>query len=97
MLVSLPLFGSTIFITNERGGTISVIDSNVDKVTQTIATPGRPRGMATDGRMLYVAVSHFRDKPHPRPDEIVAIDLASRRIVRRYDGGTDPEGVAVSP
>lgn len=97
LLLTLPLFASTVFITNERGGTITVIESTTDKVTATIATPGRPRGMATDGRSLYVAVSHFRDKPHPRPDEIVAIDIASRKIVRRYNGGTDPEGIAITP
>lgn len=97
LLLAVSLSASTIFITNERAGTITVLDSTTDKVTATIATPGRPRGMAADGTSLYVAVSHFRDKPHPRPDEIVAIDLASRKIVRRYDGGTDPEGVAITP
>ncbi|MCU1348018.1 MAG: hypothetical protein JWO56_1048, partial [Acidobacteria bacterium] len=97
VLIALPLAADTVFITNERGGTITIIDSATDKVTGSIALPVRPRGMATDGKLLYVAVSHFRDKPHSRPDEIVVLDIASRKIVRRIFGGTDPEGVALSP
>src|ERR1051325_7432071 len=86
-----------VFVTNERAGTLSVIDH--DRVVATTKLCMRARGIALspDGRRLYVAVSHFRDKPATSPDEVVAVDAATFKIVKHYKAGTDPEGIAMSP
>ena len=49
--------GELVFVTNERDGTISVIDSATDKVIDTIMTGNRPRGirMGSDGKFAYIA------------------------------------------
>src|SRR5436190_12417809 len=95
ILFSANAFAATLFITNERGGTITVVDATSNKPIATLRVGVRPRGivLAPDGKRLYVAVSHFRDKPRRGPDEIVAIDPKSYAIVKHYNAGTDPEGV----
>jgi DNA-binding beta-propeller fold protein YncE len=54
------LFAAPVFVSNER-----VIDSGSGKVIKNVAVGTRVRGMALspDGKRLYAAVSHFRDKP----------------------------------
>ncbi|HMC23343.1 MAG TPA: cytochrome D1 domain-containing protein, partial [Thermoanaerobaculia bacterium] len=93
------LLAATVFVTNERAGSVTVIDSSTDKVVKTIAVGTRTRGMALspDGKRLYVAVSHFRDRPAHGPDEIAVVDTKSFRITDHFKSGTDPEGVALSP
>src|SRR5207237_416550 len=93
------LLAATVFVTNERAGTITAIDSPSNKVVKTFAVGTRVRGMALspDGKRLYVAVSHFRDQPARRPDEIAVIDARSFAIVAHFKSGTDPEGIALSP
>jgi len=48
-----------VFVSNERGGTITVIDGAADQPVQTIPVGARPRGIqvSPDGRTLYVALS----------------------------------------
>jgi YVTN family beta-propeller protein len=48
-----------VFVSNERDGTVSIIDGATRKVSATIEVGKRPRGIhaSPDGRTLYVAVS----------------------------------------
>src|SRR5436309_4486723 len=98
-MTSQVLLAATVFVTNERAGSITVIDSSTDKVVKTIAVGTRTRGMALspDGRRLYVAVGHCRDRPARGPDEIAVVDTNSLRVTGHFKSGTDPEGVAISP
>ena len=60
--------GTLVFITNERAGTISVIDAATDKVVDTIMTGARPRGIrvSENGKHAYVAISSpLNAKPRP--------------------------------
>ena len=93
------LLFALVFITNERAGTISVIDAQTDRVVSTFAVGTRVRGMAVspDQKRLYVAVSHFKGQPSRGPDEVAVIDTAARKIVRHFCAGTDPEGIAITP
>lgn len=101
MIPAVALF-ALLYVTNERAGSVQVIDTDSDRVVARAQIGNRPRGMAVspDGRRLYVAVSWWRDGKRPRigPEAVVALDAKTLKVVRRYTaGGTDPECVAVSP
>src|SRR5215207_5176180 len=92
--------GTTVFVTNERDGTISVIDAGTDKVVDTIQTGGRPRGIkiSADGKFAYVAVSApFNDQKAQGFDKIMVIDTSNGSIKKSIEVGTDPEQLAVDP
>ncbi len=80
-----------IFVTNERSGTISVIDGQSLTVEKTIAIGKRPRGigLSPDGRELYVAVSE--------ENKIKVLDPKTLELLRAFDAGSDPEAFAVHP
>lgn len=90
--------GARVYVTNERAGTVTVIDTATDKVTAIVRVGGRPRGLdvSRDGGSLYVALSHF---PRERgdADAVVAIDTRDGRVKARHLAGADPEGLAVTP
>ena len=82
-----------IFVTNERGGTISVVDAAEFRVIDTISTGGRPRGIriSTDGTRAYVAVSApFEDQQAEGFDKIVVIDTANGKTLDSINVNTDP-------
>ena len=92
--------GELIFVTNERDGTISVIDGSTDKVIDTITTGGRPRGIriSSDGKRAYVAVSApFDDQQAEGFDKIVVIDTGDGTVLDSINVNTDPEQLAVDP
>ena len=101
LLFAFPLFAERLYVSNERAGTIQVVDTATDQVVAAARIGDRPRGLALspDGRRLYVAVSWWRDGKRPRTDRerIAAVDAKTLKPVRDYLGGTDPECVAVSP
>jgi YVTN family beta-propeller protein len=98
-----------LFVTNENGGDISVIDVATQKVVATIPVGKRPRGirLSRDGSQVFVALSGSPIAPPgvdestlPPPDKkadgigIVSVkDLKLERVIR---GGSDPEQLAVS-
>src|SRR5262245_10911907 len=98
-----------LFVTNESGGDISVVDVATRKTVATIPVGKRPRGirLSPDGTQLFVALSGSPIAPPgvdestlPPPDKkadgigIVSVkDLKLERIIR---GGSDPEQLAVS-
>jgi PQQ-dependent catabolism-associated beta-propeller protein len=96
---SLPRDAPLVFVSNERSGTITVIDGQTDQVLQTISVGARPRGIQTspDGRTLYVALSDNSSRVQGSGDAVAAIDISTRRVVARFEAGSDPEQFAVSP
>jgi PQQ-dependent catabolism-associated beta-propeller protein len=90
-----------LYVTNERDGTLQVIDTATDRVITTARIADRPRGLALspDGKRLYLAVSWWRDGRRARTNQerILALDAHTLKAVREYPAGTDPECVAVSP
>jgi len=97
-LWSLVLIGScataaqaeTIYVTNEKSNTVSVIDGQSLEVTKTIDVGQRPRGlvMSRDNKTLYICASDS--------DEIEAIDLDSY-AVSSVVSTPDPERIDISP
>lgn len=99
MTLGLAL-AALLYVSNERAGTIQVVDTATDRVVASARIGDRPRGLAVspDGRRLYVAVSWWRDGKRPRTgaERIAALDARTLKTLRDYKAGTDPECVAVS-
>jgi len=98
-----------VYVSNERSGDISVIDTAANQVVATIPVGKRPRGIhvSRDGRTVYVALSgspiagpNVRDEDLPpadkKADGIAAVDVASGRFVEKIASGSDPEQFGVS-
>jgi YVTN family beta-propeller protein len=101
---------SLLYVSNEAGNSISVIDANDDVVVRTIDVGKRPRGMklSRDGKLVYVALSGSpRGGPNvdetalPPPDRaadgIGLIDGASARYRGKIAAGNDPESFDLTP
>jgi len=98
-----------LFVTNESGGDISVVDIGAQKVVATIPVGKRPRGirLSPDGTMLYVALSGspmappgVDEKTLPPPDKkadgIGVVSVADLKLLRVLPAGSDPEQTALT-
>ncbi|HXC49702.1 MAG TPA: beta-propeller fold lactonase family protein [Candidatus Limnocylindrales bacterium] len=88
--------GPLVFVTNERDGTVSVIDAATDRVAETLDVGSRPRGvgLAADGRSFCIALSKTATA-RTGSEEILCLDARSFRPVAHYPAGTDPECFAL--
>src|SRR5918994_2055149 len=93
-----------LFVTNEQGGDISVVDVAAQRVVATIPVGKRPRGirLSPDGSLLYVALSgspiappgvdeSTLPPPDKRADGIGVVSVADLKLLRVLPGGSDPE------
>lgn len=101
LLLACSAQAGRLYVTNERDGTLQVIDTATDRVIATARIADRPRGvvLSPDGKRVYLAVSWWRNGKQPRTNKerILALDAHTLKAVREYAAGTDPECVAVSP
>jgi YVTN family beta-propeller protein len=101
--------GYRVLVTNERGGTLTVIDGPTRKVVSTVQLGKRPRGLklSPDGKLLYVALSGspiagpgVDEKTLPPADKgadgIGIVDTTTLKLVNILRGVSDPEQLAVS-
>lgn len=101
--------GYQVLVTNERSGTLSVIDGGTRQVVATIELGKRPRGLklSPDHKLLYVALSGSpiagpgvdEDTLPPADkaaDGIGVVDMDTLQLVRVLRGVSDPEQLAVS-
>jgi YVTN family beta-propeller protein len=101
--------GPRIYVSDETGTEVVVVDPDARRVLQRIAVGKRPRGIrvSRDGTQLYVALSgspiagpgvdESKLPPADRAaDGIGVIDLATGAVVRKYQSGNDPESFAIS-
>ena len=81
----------TVYISNEKGNSISVIDSETQTVKQTVPTGRRPRGItiSNDGKFLYLCASD--------DDGVEVIDTATMKVARTLQSGPDPELFILHP
>src|SRR5215471_3651480 len=75
----------TAYVSNERGNTVSVIDTNNWKVVKTIKVGQRPRGIAYTKDQKYVLVACGDD------DTIQMIDTQTDAVAGSLPSGPDPE------
>jgi putative membrane protein len=83
--------GPLAFVSNERDGTITVIDTATDKVVSTLTVGGRPRGIRISNNKdrIWVAITSPSNQSQGE-DKIVELD-ANGKVLAEYDAGTDPE------
>jgi YVTN family beta-propeller protein len=81
--------GSRVYVGAQFGTGIVVIDPTKQDVLHTIPTPAgvRPLEPSQDGKTIYVALSSLLG--------FVVVDPATRRITRRVELGTLPDGVPI--
>jgi YVTN family beta-propeller protein len=95
-----------VYVSNEDGATVTVLDADSGKTLATVPVGKRPRGikLSHDGSQLYVAVSGLPKCPPTVPDEecaklkrdlqadgVAVIDVASLKLVKLLKAGSDPE------
>lgn len=80
-----------VFVTNEKGNSVSVIDPATNAVIGTIDVGIQPRGIgkSPDGSEIYVALGE--------EGKIAVIDPKEMKLVRKFDSGPDPEAFGVHP
>ena len=101
---------AALYVSDERGGAVLVIDLPSGAVRARIAVGKRPRGLglSPDRRTLYVALTgsaasgpvpaqEQNSAPDPTADGIGVVDLNSQQLVKVIPSGPDPEAFAVSP
>src|SRR6516164_6397655 len=76
----------TIYVSNEKDNTITVVDGSSLAPVKTIPVGQRPRGilLSKDAKSLYICASDS--------DHIEVLDLASDEVVRTLPSGADPLG-----
>jgi len=81
----------TVYVSNEKDNTISIIDGETLEVTDTIEVGERPRGivLGLDAKHLYICTSD--------DDHIEVLDLDTLTITHTLPSGPDPELMALSP
>jgi PQQ-dependent catabolism-associated beta-propeller protein len=80
-----------VWVTNETGNSVSVINAATNQVERTIAVGKRPRGIgkSPDGHEVYVALGD--------EGKIAVIDAKKMKVVRKFSSGPDPEAFAIHP
>ncbi len=102
--------GPRLYVSDETGGNVIVIDPEAGTVVERIAVGKRPRGiqLSRDGKQLLVALSGspiagpgVDESKLPPPDRaadgIGVVDLATHKLVRTHHSGQDPESFDISP
>ena len=105
-----PPPGPKLYVSDETGGAVIVIDAASGQVVERIAVGKRPRGIrvSRDGTNLFVALSgspiagpgvdESKLPPADRDaDGIGVVDLATHKLVRTLKSGQDPEAFDLSP
>jgi YVTN family beta-propeller protein len=104
--VPLTVQAARVYVSNEDGQSVTVLDSETGDIVATIPVGKRPRGikLSRDGSQIYVAVSGVPKCPPSVPDEqcaklkrdlqadgVAVIDAATMQLVRLLKAGSDPE------
>src|SRR6476660_4894478 len=100
---------NVLYVTNERAGTLTMIDVDRQEAFGTITLGKRPRGIVANKEKtrVYVALSGspiagpgVDESTLPPPDKgadgIGEVDLGEHKLLRVLRAGSDPEGIALS-
>jgi|ERR1700687_1235672 len=93
-----------VYVTNERSGDLTIIDSANNEVVATVPLGKRPRGIhaSLDGKTIYVALSGSAiagpgidesklPPPDKKADGIGVFDVGANKLVKVIASGSDPE------
>ena len=91
LAMAAPALAFTAYVSNEKGNSISIIDTDKMEVTKTVQVGHRPRGIALnkDGSELYICAGD--------DDRIEILDTKKLAIVGTLPSGPDPELLILSP
>lgn len=102
--------GTRIYVSDERGTEVVIVDPDAGGIVERINVGKRPRGMkiSQDGKQLFVALSGspiggpgVDEKSLPPADRsadgVGVVDLATRKLIRNLKSGNDPETFDMSP
>jgi YVTN family beta-propeller protein len=92
ILIASPAAAATLYVTNTKANTISVIDTDTFEVTHTIKLgDGKPNRVVfhPDGRTAWVVY----DKSH----DLGVVDATTGKLLRRTKIGGNPYNLAFSP
>jgi PQQ-dependent catabolism-associated beta-propeller protein len=91
MAGAAPAAAATVFVSNERDHTVSVLDSDKLQVVQTFKVGRRPRGILVtpDGRYVLVCASD--------DNRVEVYDAKTFKLVRTLRSGPDPELFVLHP
>jgi YVTN family beta-propeller protein len=81
----------TVYVTNSKDGTVSVIDAATNAVTATIAVGSDPDGVAVDPAAGTVYVANYGD------NTVSVVNAATNAVTATIMVGSDPTAVAVDP
>ncbi len=107
LIPSITPNGRSIIVPNRNSNDLSVIDTQVDSVTRTIANVGpQPHGSAVtpDGRFAYIScenVTALVPPHHPttgskNPGFFSIIDLSNMTVLETFETGAFAAGVAIT-
>jgi YVTN family beta-propeller protein len=98
-----------VYVTNERSGDLSIIDSANNEVIASVPLGKRPRGIhaSLDGKTIYIALSGspiagpgIDESKLPPPDKkadgIGVFDVEAKKLVKVIASGSDPEDFDLS-
>lgn len=101
--------GERLYVSDETGGNVVIVDPQQAAVIARIPVGKRPRGIqvSPDHRRAYVALSgspiagpNVDESKLPPPDRrydgIGVVDIAAQRLINTYPSGIDPEAFALS-
>src|SRR5262245_14267465 len=86
-----PAAAYTVYVSNEKGNSITVLDSKTLEVLETIPVGQRPRGIKLTNDDKYLLVCASDD------DTVQVVDVATREIVGDLPSGPDPELLNLHP
>ena len=105
-----PATGPRLYVSDETGGKVIVIDVATNQIVGKVEVGKRPRGLrlSRDGALLFVALSgspiagpgvdESKLPPADRSaDGIGVIDLKTGQLLRKLKAGQDPESFDISP
>lgn len=86
-----PAWAYRVYVSNEKDNTVTVFDSETNKVIETFAVGNRPRGITIthDGKWLLVCASD--------DDTVQVFDLKTHKLVKTLPSGPDPEQFILHP
>src|SRR5512145_2629563 len=85
IVAATPSAAYTVYVSNEKGNSLTVIDSKTLEVLETIQVGQRPRGimLTKDGKQLLICASD--------DNTVQLLDVATRDLVGDLPSGPDPE------
>ena len=91
LLIPPPASAYTVYVTNEKDNTVSIIDSDKLEVARTVKVGQRPRGitLSKDHRWLLICTSD--------DNAVQVFDARTMKFVKSLPSGRDPELFILHP